>query len=188
DAPVTKKKKIPPAAKFLVLLAAVVGIGLLLQLARPRSAPRHDDENDFEVKVEAEHETGPALGTKLPLPDENWAANGQTLVIVMSVGCDFCEAMAPFYKELTDKLIGRKNLHIVALLPQAVEESKPFLADQGLNISDVKQVTLKSISVTGTPTVLLVDKTGVVTNIWVGTLSERQKDGLTAALAVNRTK
>lgn len=186
---VAEKKKIHPAAKFLVLLAAVIVIGILLQLVRPRSAPRHDDENDFLANVEAEHETGPALGSKLQLADENWAANGQTLVIVMQIGCGFCEAMAPFYKEVTDKLIGRKNLHVVAVFPQPVDEGKSFLADQGfLNASDVKQATLKSLSVNSTPTVLLVDKTGVVTKLWNGNLDDHQKAELTAAVAAAKPK
>jgi thioredoxin-related protein len=180
----SKGKKIPPAAKFLILLAVVVGIGTLLQLARPRSAAPHDNDSDYEAKVEAEHETGPALGSKLQLADENWEANGRTLVVVMQVGCGFCEQMAPFYKELTDKLIGRKNLHVVSVFPQPVDEGKSFLADQGfLNASDVKQATLKSLGLNSTPTVLLVDKTGAVTNLWNGTLSDHQKAELTAAVA-----
>jgi len=175
-----RKKKLSSAAKFGILIAAVVVVGGVFEwLSVSPEKPK---------KKTASYEGQIAVGNKLSLPGEDWAANGETLVIAMQVGCDYCEEMAPFYKELTDRLAGRKDLRIVAVLPQPLDESQDFLKGAGLDIADVKQAELKSISVKGTPTVIVVDQTGTVTDTWLGVMSADQKSALMTRLKVNPLK
>src|SRR2546426_4312395 len=43
-------------------------------------------------------------GTKITLPKVDWSSNGRTLLIVLSTGCRYCTARAPFYRRLVDEV------------------------------------------------------------------------------------
>jgi thioredoxin-related protein len=56
------------------------------------------------------------------------------------------------------------------------------LEGAGVHVDDVKQAQLSTIGVTGTPTLLLVDSTGKVANVWQGKLQPDQEAGVLAVL------
>jgi hypothetical protein len=58
----------------------------------------------------------------------------------------------------------------VAVLPQDVSEGRKYLNELGVPINEVRQSTLESLGVGGTPTLILVDNKGAVTDSWVGKL------------------
>ena len=49
-------------------------------------------------------------------------------------------------------------------------------------MDDVRQVPLNTLGVRGTPTLLLVNDAGVVTDVWVGKLEPDQQTQVLAAL------
>ena len=112
--------------------------------------------------------------------DIAWNQNGQTLILVLSRNCRFCTDSAPFYKKLSHS---KRNTHLVALVPQSVEEGREYLEKLGVTVDEVKQFSLEKIGVSGTPTLLLVDTSGVVKNFWVGKLSPEQKATVLSVLA-----
>jgi hypothetical protein len=52
---------------------------------------------------------------------------------------------------------------------RAIRQAK-YLADLGIAVDDVRQARLTSLGIRGTPTLLLVNKDGVVRSSWVGRL------------------
>jgi thioredoxin-related protein len=102
------------------------------------------------------------------LPDVDWKASDQTLVLVLSTTCHFCTESTPFYKQVIQKRKGRTRL--IAVLPQSVEAGRKYLADLGIAVDDVRQAPPSSLGVQGTPTLLLVNKDGVITSSWRGKL------------------
>jgi thioredoxin-related protein len=110
------------------------------------------------------------IGKAISLPDTNWKKNGQTLVLALQTGCHFCTESAPFYKELIQNRGKHGNTHLIAVLPQPIDVSKNYLSNLGINVDDVKQMQLSAIDVQGTPTLLLINKDGVVINAWRGKL------------------
>jgi hypothetical protein len=66
---------------------------------------------------------------------------------------------------------GHGSIHLIAVLPQTPDEAKKYLDELGVAIEEVKQAQLDSISVHGTPTLILVNNQGVVMTSWVGKLS-----------------
>jgi thioredoxin-related protein len=118
----------------------------------------------------------PAIGSKISVPDVDWGKNGRTLVLVLQKGCHFCSESAPFYQRLVRDTAGREGLRLVAALPQQVEEGKQYLNDLGVSINEVRQAAPNDLGVQGTPTLLLVDGSGAVTDSWVGKLPPEKED------------
>jgi thioredoxin-related protein len=118
-------------------------------------------------------------GTKLSLAGIDWAKNGQTLLLAISDKCHFCSESAPFYQRLTHD---HGKTHLVAVLPQEVQEGKGYLDNLSVKIDDVKQAPLSSMGVRGTPTLILVDSNGTTVKSWVGRLAPNQEAEVLSSL------
>ena len=109
-------------------------------------------------------------GTKVSLPGIDWSKGDRTLLLALSTTCHFCSESAPFYQELQRQ---RTNgVRIVAVLPQPVNDGKNYLSKLGVQTDDVIQASLDSVGVSGTPTLILINHDGAVTDSWVGKLSD----------------
>lgn len=156
------KVKIETIGKIIVIVFAVVVGSVFLKdrLTRPPSEP---------IAVKA--------GDRLPNPDGwNWSAHDQTLVLGLRKGCHFCEDSAPFYQRLlAQQQTGEPNPAILAIFPDKAEEVKGVVESEGLAIHTLAGVPLDRLKISGTPTLLLVDRSGTVLNAWDGMLSPRQE-------------
>jgi hypothetical protein len=173
------RKPMSAALKFAILLVVVIAAGTLASLLIPREQ-KPSPLSGLPPKID----THVPKGTKVKIQDVDWGLAPRTIVIVISKGCEFCEQGAPAYAEVLKKLSGRKDVNVVAALPQGVDEGKEYVSDVGLDIPMVRQVQLSAIGVKGTPTLLIVDNTGTVTDSWVGTLSEKQESEILGVLGV----
>jgi len=59
---------------------------------------------------------------------------------------------------------------LVAVLPQPVADGQKYLSKLGVSVDEVRQLPLDKIGVQGTPTLILLDASGIVRNSWVGFL------------------
>jgi len=113
----------------------------------------------------------------LASPDLNslnidWRVKRETLVLAVSTTCHFCTESAGFYKQLAQH---RGSIRIVAVLPQPVDEGKRYLDGLGITVDDIKQASLSTINVTGTPTLILVNEDGKVSKTWIGKLDSQKE-------------
>lgn len=109
-------------------------------------------------------------GTKISLPGIDWSKSTRTVVLALSTTCHFCSESAPFYQKLQQQ--NPSNVRLVAVLPQSVEDGRNYLTKLGVSLNEVVQAPLASVGVSGTPTLLLINHDGVVTDSWVGKLSD----------------
>jgi len=109
----------------------------------------------------------------------DWAKNHRTLVMAISTTCHFCKDSVPFYQKLT---AAEKEVKMIAVLPQPVTEAQQYLSGAGVRVDEVRQVPLNTLGVRGTPTLLLVNDLGVVTDVWVGRLQPDQEAQVLTAL------
>jgi hypothetical protein len=109
-------------------------------------------------------------GTKVDLPNVDWRSNGQTLLLVVQKGCHYCSESAAFYRELANKTGKPETAKLIALLPQDIDEGVAYLTSLGVSVGDVRKASPRSLGVEGTPSLLLVDSQGKVTDVWVGKL------------------
>lgn len=165
-------KRIELLANVAIILVALL-LGFVLVKRYVLSSP---DANRGEIRNDIK------AGTKISLPDFDWSGSNKHLVLVMQKDCRFCSESAPFYQRLVQETVGRKDIQLMAALPQAVNEGRQYLNDLGVHISDVKQVSPSSLGVRGTPTLLLVDKTGLVTDVWPGKLQTDQEAAVISRL------
>jgi hypothetical protein len=124
------------------------------------------------------------IGEKISLPDADWKKNQRTLVLALQIGCHFCSESSSFYQSLIQERARFGNIQFMAVLPQTVEESKDYLNRLGVAVDDVRQSSLGQIGVLGTPTLLLVNGAGVVTEAWDGKLQPEQEKCVLARLRV----
>jgi hypothetical protein len=108
----------------------------------------------------------------------DWAKNHRTLVLAISTTCHFCTESAPFFRRLGEE----KDVKTVAALPQSVSEGKKYLAGESVHVDEVRQVPLNSLGIMATPTLLLVNEAGVVTDVWVGKLPPDQENEVLSAM------
>jgi len=156
-------KTITQRLELLTNLAIIVAAVLLsIVLIKNYLLPDRSKDSPRDFRVPA--------GAKVSLPGVDWSNNNQTLLLVLQKGCHFCTESAAFYQRLVRETAGRGNIHVIAVLPQAPDESRKYLDDLGVAIEEVKQAQLDSIGVHGTPTLILVNNQGVVMTSWVGKL------------------
>jgi len=156
------KAKVEVAANVVVILLAVVigSVFLKERFAAPGPEPN-------EVKA------GDRL---IGLDGWDWGEHDRTLLLVLRKGCHFCEDSAPFYQRLVAKQQqDSPNTAIVAAFPDAVDAAKEVVQSERLGVQVLPGVPLQTLKVSGTPTLLLVDRSGTVLNTWIGVLSPRQE-------------
>lgn len=166
------KARIELLANILVILLAVVVGSIFLKDRYFTPGPEIN-----EVKA----------GDRLTHLDAwDWAAHDRTLLLVLRKGCHFCEDSVPFYQRLVaaHKQDGSSTA-ILAAFPDAADAVKEVLQSENLGIPALPKIPLESLKISGTPTVLLVDKTGTVLKAWIGVLSPREELEVLAAVACN---
>ena len=149
-------KKIELVANVAIIIVALLIGGVFLKKFLL------DNGSQPQLKITA--------GTKVPLPDVDWAKNGQTLLLVLQKGCHFCAESAPFYQGLTREMETSKSAKLIAVLPQEVNVGQQYLADLKVPISEVKKINPNFLGVSGTPTLILVNNAGEVVDSWTGKL------------------
>ena len=64
---------------------------------------------------------------------------------------------------------------MIALMPQEFGEASRYLDDGQVSVDEVVRLNPGSINVRGTPTLILVDREGVVLKTWIGKLTVEQE-------------
>src|SRR5262245_51114736 len=155
----------------IIIVAALIGAVLVKNHLLNTSQPKGAAVNN---KPAAGQNTDAGLnGKAISLPDVDWKKGDQTLVLALSTTCHFCSESAPFYKQVIEKRKGSTRL--IAVLPQSVEAGRQYLSGLGITVDEVRQAPPSSLGVQGTPTLLLVNKAGVVTSSWRGKLPQERE-------------
>lgn len=165
--PATLAKKIEIAANIAILIAAFAVVAFFV---RNYVAGRTNNPPSI------------AAGEKFALKGVDWQSSEKNLVLAVSTTCHFCTESAPFYRTLVDQC-RQSHVHVVAVLPQPPAEAQAYLANEGVAVDEIRQSPLADLEVRGTPTLLLVDRAGVVRNVWVGKLAERAEKELISRLS-----
>jgi len=163
-------KKLETAANVVVIVVGLlVAVVLVRQYWFPRSAET--------IRV----------GERLPaLSGIDWGAHPKTLLLALQEGCHFCEDSMPFYKHLDSIRIARgSDCGIVAVFPNDPQSASEVLQSNGLRLQAVGGIALSQLSVSGTPTLILVSQNGTVLKSWAGELTAAQESEVIASVTKN---
>lgn len=166
-------KKIEILANIAVVITSVVLCSVLAKtylFSAPKRAAAAETTALRSPAPNSPQRQSLQAGRKIALPGIDWSKSNRTLVLALSTTCHFCSESAPFYQKLQQQ--NPSNVRLVALLPQPVEDGRNYLTKLGVSLNEVVQAPLASVGVSGTPTLLLIDHDGAVTDSWVGKLSD----------------
>jgi len=160
-------QRLEVAANIMIIVVALAFGGVLVQKYFIKAAVSKQPD-----------QLQPSIGAKMNLSDVNWSEKPKTLILALQTTCHFCNESAPFYKRIIET-VQNKNVKLVAVFPTGIEEGKEHLTKLGLNNIEVKQSPLNEIQVSGTPTLILTNEKGEITDSWIGKLSpDKEKEVL----------
>ncbi|HJP92914.1 MAG TPA: hypothetical protein VJ875_13230 [Pyrinomonadaceae bacterium] len=113
-------------------------------------------------------------GSKVSLSGVKWE-DGTTLVLALQRGCRFCEESAPFYRRLWQQRSGSEP-RMIAVVPGEKAQVGKYLNELGVVVDGIVNASLADIHVSATPTLVLVDRSGRVSNVWVGKLDSNTEN------------
>jgi hypothetical protein len=113
-------------------------------------------------------------GSKVSLSGVKWE-DGTTLVLALQRGCRYCDESAPFYRRLWQQRSGSEP-RMIAVVPGDKTEVTKYVEELGVLVDGIVNVSLSDIQVSATPTLFLVDRSGRVSNVWIGKLDGNREN------------
>jgi rhodanese-related sulfurtransferase len=123
------------------------------------------------------------VGTRLRL-QALWPSTQyeRTAVLMVDTNCQACALSRPFYKRLADEARAGRNTRFVVLTEEPVEVARPWLLAEGVEVQVVHIGDRRSFGFLGTPSLVITDSKGEVTDIVLGVLGESHADRFIARL------
>lgn len=146
----------------IILVAVVLGYFLISRYLAAPAPPQPQALAGQGVMIQP--------GNTIPMTNVDWGKSDRNLLMVLSTACHFCSESMPFYQKLIARNAGSKSLRIIAALPQDVPDATKYLSEHNITVDEVVKANPGEAMVRGTPTLLLVNKDGVVLDTWVGKL------------------
>ena len=161
------KIRLETAANWIII---VTGLMVAVLLA----ARFADNQRQGPRKVSESYRPGDKLTTgEVPV---DFSKAPQTLVLVVSSQCHYCTASMPFYRDLLTG-ISRAQNHTQVVAAGLLEKTtalQKYLNDNQLAVDQIITVSTAKTKFKVTPTVLLVDRNGIIKGVWTGMLSTEQ--------------
>lgn len=95
----------------------------------------------------------------------NYGDHRQTVVMYLRSSCGYCTESMPFYRTLAGIRPNDARLRLVVASIDPVDVSKDYLRAHKVEVDSVVVTTPRGIP---TPTLVLVDQSGTVRDVWVG--------------------
>jgi peroxiredoxin len=111
-----------------------------------------------------------------------FASARSTLILVTHSKCHYCQASLPFYKQLT-AAAHAAGVRVVGVSSEDIKVHRDFLEAGGLFLDDVISMKAANIRATGTPTLILVNRQGVIQESWIGQLpADKERHTISAVV------
>lgn len=160
------------AILVVAVLLAIVLIKNYILAEKPQAGPLPGPPPDNRI----------AAGTQISIPNVQWPTSQPTLILALSDTCRYCTESADFYKRLAQENVKKKSVQIVAVLPQDLERGKKYLNELGVTVDDIRSIQLNQLGVRATPTLIMLDVNGKVSESWVGKLPKEKEDEVLSRL------
>lgn len=121
------------------------------------------------------------------IPGVDFGAAARTLVMVLREECRFCRESVPFYRQLTSDIAQAEgvNVKVVVASSDPTTQMSAYLNRNEIRTDRVANVKPGDLKVPGTPFLMLLDRHGVVLNLWRGQIPTAQEKEVYQALGLN---
>lgn len=126
--------------------------------------------------IPAPHADSATAGERISLPDFDFTKSDRTILVALQHDCHFCQESAGFYQKLVQYAATDNRIQLIALFSEEMDANKVFLANLNLTFVNVKNVSFSSLKVMATPTILVVNRDGVIQSVWKGKLSDEKEN------------
>jgi hypothetical protein len=124
-------------------------------------------------------------GERVAVAGYDWSQTNATALLAISPRCHFCEESLPLYRTLGRVARRAKgSFRVIAVSKEPGETLAKYLEQHGVNLQGVFTSSLSKLGVRGTPTVLVVDRNGVVQSVFVGKLDNGREGQLMSRVAL----
>lgn len=121
------------------------------------------------------------------LPKVDYSNSSQTILIVMDMQCRFCLESIPFYNHLAQlPATARGATRLIAIFPNEEDEVKEYVRQNQLQIDTVSGIDTGTPNIVGTPSIILVDRSGKILDFWTGKLSAETESQVIKAITASK--
>lgn len=129
-----------------------------------------------------------ARDARLIINGINWADSERTVLVALGKECKYCSESAEFYRRLAAGVAGQTNIRLIALFSEKESDGDAYLKHLAVPIPEVRYTSLSSLGIKSVPTLVLLDRNGVVNDMWVGKLSPLKESALMSRLRLANTR
>lgn len=168
------KNNLEIASSVMILLIGAIVIGVVIwNLFFPR-----------QMSTFTKPTTRPELTkgqTLANIPGIDFKKSPKTLLVAMNTTCVHCQESVPFVNDLAKtsgsgtQEVSAAGVQIVGVFPNSANDVREFAEQRHLQIQTIAGVPLNGLTVTATPTMILVDNSGKVLDFWIGTIPEKMQ-------------
>ncbi len=149
------------ASSFVVLLVALVVLGNFAWKAISDKKP---------PTLERGLHRGDRFSS---IPGLDYADASRTMILAMSLKCEYCSDSMPFYRRLLkERGSNPRAMRIVAVFPEASPEVTDYLREHEIDLTMVPMIDHKALGFPGPPSAVLVDEHGKIVDFWIGRMSQ----------------
>jgi len=129
-----------------------------------------------------------ATDARLIIKGINWADSDRTVLLALGKECRYCSDSAEFYRRLVAGITNQTNTRLIALFSEKEADAEGYLKQLDVPIRELRYVSLSSLGIKSVPTLAILDRNGVVIDLWVGKLSPLKEADLMSKLRLENTR
>ena len=129
-----------------------------------------------------------AANATLVINGINWADSDRTVLVALAKECKYCSESAEFYRRLAAGVASQTNTRLMAVFSEKESEAETYLKQLDVPIKELRYVSLPSLGIRSVPTLVILDRNGVVTDMWMGKLSPLEEKALMSKLRLEDTR
>jgi rhodanese-related sulfurtransferase len=129
-----------------------------------------------------------ARDASLVIKGVNWADSERTVLVALGKECKYCSDSAEFYRRLAAGVASQTNIRLIALFSEKESDGEAYLKQLAVPIREVRYTSLSSLGIKNVPTLVILDRHGVVNDIWIGKLSPLKESALMSKLRLEDTR
>jgi peroxiredoxin len=126
--------------------------------------------------IAAQSDAPYAVGESIvPFEGAPFSASRASIVLIVRSTCVFCTESMDFYRRISSRRAAT-GVQIIAVAPEPIASLQKYLDNYAFEVDHLSELPKGGYKVSGTPTMILVDRDGRVIKSFQGKLNTEQED------------